>query len=118
MSVLDDATLASQRAALEEERETLRKEIKEQGADPDSEGVGLDFERGFADSAQSTAERARVISLVEGLRHNLRDVEHALAKIERGTYGLCERCGKRIDRERLEALPSARVCITCKQKES
>jgi DnaK suppressor protein len=118
MTGLDEAMLASLRASLEEHREGLRKEITEQGADPDSADLGADLDRGFADSAHSTAERARLVALVKELRINLQDVEHALAKMDRGTYGVCERCGEPIREERLDAIPWARLCIACKQKAS
>ena len=116
MSGLDPAVLESLRASLEEHRLGLRKEISGQGFDPDSEDFASDLDRGFADSAHSTAERGRLISLVQELRANLKDVEHALTRFERGTYGVCERCGEPIGEERLEAIPWARLCITCKQK--
>jgi DnaK suppressor protein len=118
MNELDPATLASLRASLEEHQRALRKEIADQGADPDSDDLGADLDRGFADSAHSTAEHARLIALVTELRNNLKDVELALSKVERGTYGPCERCGRSIGAERLEALPWARLCIDCKQKAS
>jgi DnaK suppressor protein len=106
------------RSDLEEHRNRLRKEIADQGVDPDSEDFSVDLERGFADSAHSTAERARLIALVKELRANLLDVERALGKMDRGIYGLCERCHQPIAAERLEAIPWARLCITCKQKAS
>ena len=115
MDVLDEATLSRLRADLMEQRENLRREILEQGADPDSDEVEIDVERGFADSAHSTAERSRVISVVRALRANLRWVDRALGKMDRGGYGLCERCGNPIPAERLEALPWAILCIACKQ---
>ncbi len=114
--MLDQDTLAGLRAALERERETLRKEIEGHGADPDSDELQIEVERGFSDSAHSTAERSRLVSLVRALRGNLRDVERALAKMDAGTYGTCEGCGKPIAPERLEALPWAAVCIECKQR--
>jgi DnaK suppressor protein len=113
---LDDAALARLRADLEEQRTNLRREILEQGADPDSDDVEIDIERGFADSAHSTAERSRVLSVVRALRANLRWVDRALGKLEGGGYGLCERCGRPIAPERLEALPWAILCIRCKQE--
>src|SRR5438309_11987580 len=116
MSDLDRATVDALRSSLEEHRDSLRKEIVAQGADPDSEELGADLDRGFADSAHSTAERARVIALVQELRANLKDVDYALARMERGTYGTCERCGRPVATERLEAIPWARLCISCKQK--
>jgi RNA polymerase-binding transcription factor len=41
------------------------------------------------------------------------DIDQALRRIEEGTYGICERCGKPIDERRLEALPTARYDATC-----
>ena len=105
------------RATLEEHRDRLRREITDMGFDPDSDGFAAgDLDRGFADSAHSTAERARLLTLARDLRENLKDVEHALSRIGAGTYGTCERCGNPIAAERLEAIPWARLCIDCKQK--
>jgi DnaK suppressor protein len=113
---LDEEMLDRLRTDLEDQRENLRREIVEQGADPDSDDVEIDVERGFADSAHSTAERSRVISVVRALRANLRWVNRALGKMDRGGYGICERCGTPISPERLEALPWAILCIRCKQQ--
>jgi RNA polymerase-binding transcription factor len=112
---VDEAMLARLRGDLEEQRENLRKEILDQGGNPDSDDVEIDVERNFADSAHSTVERSRVISVVKALRANLRWVDRALSKIQRGSYGDCERCGQPIGIERLEALPWAILCIDCKQ---
>jgi DnaK suppressor protein len=111
--MIEGAKLAALREALEEQRDNLRKEIVEQGGDPDSDDAEIDVERGFADSAHSTAERARLLSVMKALRANLRWVQRALAKIDLGTYGVCERCGNPIAVERLEALPWAILCIDC-----
>jgi DnaK suppressor protein len=113
---IGDEKMAELRAALLEQRDNLRKEILEQGGDPDSDDAAIDVERGFADSAHSTAERARMLSVMKALRANLRWVDRALTKMELGTYGVCERCGRPISLERLEALPWAILCIDCKQK--
>jgi RNA polymerase-binding transcription factor len=114
--MLDEATLGRLRAALEEERADLRKQIEDLGADPDSDDVAFGSDAGFADRSHSTEERSRTISVVQALRTNLRDCDRALAKMVAGTYGACESCGKDIPLERLEALPSATLCITCKQR--
>lgn len=114
--MLEPSKLAELRAELEQQRENLRKEIVEQGGDADSDDAAIDVERGFADSAHSTAERARLLSVMKALRSNLRWVDRALTKMELGTYGTCERCGNPIGIERLEALPWAILCIDCKQK--
>jgi RNA polymerase-binding transcription factor len=104
------------RAALKEQRTQLRREIAEQGADPDGNDVSFIDDAGFSDRSHSTQERSRVISLVEALRSNLAEVDRALGRIDAGTYGSCERCGKPIDPARLEARPEAGLCIECKQK--
>ena len=114
--MIEEGKLAELRAALEEQREHLRKELVEMGADPDSDDAAIDVERGFADSAHSTAERARTISVMKALRANLRWVDRALTKMELGTYGTCERCGNPVGLERLEALPWAILCIDCARK--
>jgi RNA polymerase-binding protein DksA len=58
-------------------------------------------------------ERSQVASLVVQARHRLAEVDAALERLERGTYGLCEVCGQPIAQARLEARPAARRCITC-----
>ena len=104
------------RAALLEQRANLREEIQSQGADPDTDEVTFVDDAGFSDRSHSTEERSKVISVVRGLRSNLHDVDRALAKMDAGTYGVCERCGREIAPERLEALPWAVFCMDCKQK--
>ena len=47
----------------------------------------------------------------------VREIDRALAKIDDGTYGRCARCGQEIPEERLEAVPYATLCVTCKQIE-
>ena len=111
--MIEQSKLDELRQALLEQRENLRKEIEEQGGDPDSDDASIDVERGFADSGHSTAERARMLSVMKALRANLRWVQRALSKIELGTYGTCERCGNPITIERLDALPWAILCIGC-----
>ncbi|MFL5799783.1 MAG: TraR/DksA family transcriptional regulator [Actinomycetota bacterium] len=107
--------LAAARASLEEHRARIRHEIEQQGVDPDSEDYRTDLERGFADGGRTAAERGQTITLVRELRAGLSDVERGLRKLDDGTYGLCERCGEPIGADRLEAIPWARLCITCKQ---
>ena len=113
---LDAATLARIRDELTKHRDFLGVEIEAQGADPDSDDVSFVDDAGFADRGHSSEARSQVIAVVRALRSNLRDVAGALSKMETGTYGICERCGQRISRERLEALPWAELCIDCKQR--
>ena len=98
---------AGRRAVLTAERERLTSELAAMGIDRAT------FDDGFADSGQVTAERGEVDALVGSLRETLSDIDNALAKIDAGTYGMCERCGRPIGEDRLEAMPAARLCIEC-----
>jgi RNA polymerase-binding transcription factor len=105
-----EAALADLRAALDEERAQLRHQLADLGFGDDG---GLAYDQNFADSSQVTAERGEVEALANSLKETLAEVEHALAKFEEGTYGLCENCGQPIAPARLEAKPGARLCINC-----
>ena len=64
-----------------------------------------------ADIGSETATLEADLSLLESIDAELSDVEHALRRIDAGTYGTCEACGKPIADERLEAVPAARFCL-------
>ena len=95
------------RAQLEQERSSLRQQLSDLGAGD----TALSFDENFADSGQVAAEQGENRMLVASLSDQLRDVERALAKFDRGEYGKCETCGKEIADARLEAMPAARYCI-------
>lgn len=71
----------------------------------------------MADQGSATFERELDITLEENLRRRLAEVKAALDRVEAGTYGICERCGAEIPEERLEAVPTASLCIQCKAAE-
>jgi RNA polymerase-binding transcription factor DksA len=54
------------------------------------------------------------LSLGVNLEKRLKEINDALSKIENGTYGICEKCGSKIDEKRLKAFPTARYCVKCK----
>jgi RNA polymerase-binding transcription factor DksA len=58
-------------------------------------------------------ERSQVAALVLQVQSHVAEVEAAMRRLEAGTYGVCERCGQPIAPARLEARPSARMCIRC-----
>jgi RNA polymerase-binding transcription factor DksA len=58
-------------------------------------------------------ERAQVVSMLEDARAELDALDDAALRIEAGTYGVCERCGRDIGHPRLAARPSARFCVDC-----
>ena len=64
-----------------------------------------------ADLGTETFDRERDLSILEQVEAELADVEHALERLENGSYGTCEACGEPIDDARLEAQPAARFCM-------
>ncbi len=68
-----------------------------------------------ADSGTKTAERDTAQSLLRTILDRRAQFEHALARLDEGTYGWCEGCGGTIPMERLEIYPSATACVACKQ---
>jgi DnaK suppressor protein len=75
------------------------------------EGIGRSNH--MADDATEAFEQTVGVALQRNVETQLEAVERALAKLDDGTYGLCESCGRRIDRARLEALPHAPYCMDC-----
>ena len=66
------------------------------------------------EEATGSFELEKRLALERQIEEQLADTENALAKIAAGKYGLCEFCGKPIEPTRLQALPQARTCISCK----
>lgn len=99
---------------LEHERASLERQMTEYGVASNGE-MQVRVDEGFADSAQATAERSEILSLVEQLAATHKEVMAALERIEAGSYGTCERCGQEIAPERLLAVPTTRLCMSCKQ---
>jgi len=119
--MIDAKTKATLRAELEGERERLLEEIAEherEGQETLSDVSGENNYRDhMADQGSATFARELDMSLEDQARQSLADVESALARMEAGTYGICTRCGAAIPAERLEAVPAAQLCITCKEWE-
>ena len=70
-----------------------------------------------ADASSKLFEREHELALSNNTRELLEQTEHALLRIEAGTYGVCESCGKPIGKARLQAFPRATLCVACKQRQ-
>jgi DnaK suppressor protein len=101
--------LEAERKRLIEELEQLRASV--QPTDERREGSPFGKREEEATEAQELEKR---LALEKRTRDQLAEVEHALHKFEEGTYGLCDNCGQPIDPARLEALPQATLCLSCK----
>ena len=103
------------RRRLEEERVRLQQVRNDQHESDESESDSLGelshMDQHQADVGTETFEREKDLSILENVEAELADIEHALARLSDGTYGICEACGRRIDEARLEALPAARLCL-------
>jgi DnaK suppressor protein len=110
-----DEFLEASRQRLLAEEATIRAELADLGFGEDG-SVDVHFDEGFADAAQTTSERGKALALSDGMKQRLDDIHAAMHRLERGTYGKCESCGNDIAEERLEAIPVARLCISCKQR--
>ena len=105
-----ESSQANYRELLLGEEADLRGQLAELGF---GDAGGPKYDPNFADSSHVTAERGEAEVLAGQLRDALQDVEAAIGRLEAGTYGLCEKCGQPISSARLEAMPAARLCITC-----
>ena len=74
----------------------------------------IQFDDESGEGGTVTVDRERDLALSAQALTAVDEIDHAVAKTDNGTYGICENCGKLIPRSRLEALPYARLCIDCK----
>jgi RNA polymerase-binding protein DksA len=102
------AELSRLQAELDEiERRTSRLDESERATEMSS------YDDLPADLASQTFEREKDLAIGESVENLLHKVISALEKIERGTYGLCDACGRAIMKARLKALPYATLCLEC-----
>jgi DnaK suppressor protein len=111
--------LAEVRQELEAEANGLREDIssaESQIAARLGDAVG-DAGDDSADAGAKTFQRETELALTENARELLAQTERVLAKIEGGSYGVCESCDQPIGKARLQAFPRATLCVACKQRE-
>ncbi len=109
--------LQKQKKILEVQREDLIKQISslkkdDPFADPEhaSDNAAVDTD------VREQVGHDTIEAEIKDLEKKLSDMDLALGKIEKGKYGICERCGKEIPLARLKILPEARYCIDCEQQ--
>lgn len=102
-----------QDALLRKRRELLEGD----GLRPIGTMMGNSRQGDMADQAEGINEVHIALKLRQTDAKILQAIEEALARIERGTYGICRDCGEAISDARLGAIPWTRVCIACKEKQ-
>jgi DnaK suppressor protein len=109
------------RKRLEHERNRLKRLLKAFSGPPESEEAVSEtesfselssYDQHPADMGTETFERTKDLSIIAQIEAELEDVERAFRRLENGTYGICEACGKAIEQARLEAIPTARFCVS------
>ena len=101
--------LEQERTRLQGIRDDLQREQEE--ATSETGGELSSFDQHPGDSGTETFEMEKNVSLLEQVDDELAEVEAAVQRQERGTYGTCQACGRPIGDARLEALPATRFCV-------
>ena len=109
--------MTSPRALLENERRVALDRLARLRSDFDgmvaaSRDSNADDEHD-PEGATIAFERSQVDSLARQTEQRLVEIEAALDRLAKGSYGICERCGRQVPDERLQARPTARTCVTC-----
>ena len=115
-------TLDKLRRLLEEERETYVRQARDLAAEAEAlaterEPGDTQFDEESGEGDTLNVERERDLALSASATQAVEEIDRALRRMDVGTYGICERCGKKIAVARLEALPFAALCIECKSRE-
>ncbi len=107
---MDSKMLQEIKKILLTKKETLLKSSKKDDGMKDKE-VG-----DAIDNASYSQEKELLFETNNNSINMILDIEQALQKIEKGTFGICEMCGKEIQVARLKALPTSKFCIKCQEK--
>jgi RNA polymerase-binding transcription factor len=99
------------RAVLERARAELRAELETLTAAPRDPMGAVSFGKRVGEGTSQAVERIAQVDAAQRLDAKLQDVERALGKLDEGTYGICDVCGRPIGAERLEAIPWAVMCL-------
>jgi RNA polymerase-binding transcription factor DksA len=108
--------LQSEKLELEEQLTTLEENTFAASQSDISGEVAFDDET--ADAGTATFERERDLSIENNVRDLLAKIDRAMRRMDAGTYGLCDRCGKPIEKARIKALPYVDLCIKDAQAQS
>lgn len=100
------------RAELEARRDQMRDRIGALAKRPER-GSALGFGKRIGDGTTEAVSRLTDIGVGDSLERTLARTERALAKLDEGTYGICDTCGKPISPGRMRALPDGVLCLAC-----
>ncbi len=93
-------------------RRELADELARLTAPPES-GAAVSFGKRIGDGTTEAVERINTTVIARSIAASLAEVDHALVKLDDGTYGRCDECGVEIPAARLEARPATASCVEC-----
>jgi DnaK suppressor protein len=111
-----DLDLDAIRQQLEARREQTRERLAVLAKRPER-GSAVGFGKRIGDGTSEAVSRLTDIGVGESLERGLERTERALAKLDEGTYGVCDACGAPITRGRLKAMPDGVLCLECSASE-
>jgi len=112
---MDKKFINQLRSQLKDRRHHLLKEVKQRLRE--FRGSGGYRLTDTADIASNLIDDEIVMSIVQGEAREIEEIDNALNQIKKGKYGVCENCGKKINKQRLMAIPFVRLCLKCKEAE-
>jgi DnaK suppressor protein len=101
------------RRKLEATERALSQELGSLTAVPRDPAAAIGFGKRVGEGTTEAIERIERVGQADALAAKRDDVRRAIAKLDEGTYGICDRCGTTIPDERLDARPSSVLCIRC-----
>ncbi len=116
MSTSDDLDLDAIRCELEARRDRTRDRVGVLAQRPEL-GSAQGFGKRIGDGTIEAVSRLTEIGVGGSLESTLARTERALAKLDEGTYGMCDACGEPIAAPRLRALPEGVLCLACAASE-
>jgi len=111
ITVMDPARARQRLGEERAHRQSLAQRLRREESDPVESSELSKIDQHPAELGTETFERELELTTLMIVEAELKDIDDALRKLEQGTCGICEACGKPIDPERLEAKPWARFCV-------
>ena len=105
--LIRDSLLSQRQEILSQYEHDLR--VGQESGDEASEDI--------VDRANNAYQRELMFNISGGERKILQQIEGALGRLDSGSYGVCDHCGEKIGAQRLKAIPWARYCVDCQEKE-
>lgn len=104
--------LIEERNRIREDMEALDRDIT-YGDTLSGQSELADYDNHPADAGTDTFEKEKDLAVRDNYRDVIGRIDEAIGKIDRGTYGECDRCGREIMKGRLDAIPYAIYCVEC-----